>query len=781
MPILSRQSRPGLVLLPPATLSLMLILACGGTQDPSLPPSNSGVAVSANAVLFDPTTGDVPLPNILATATAADPLKAYTPAGGGAAGPRPANTPMTPPEALAYVNLYEMGGTQAVSGLNAPIYLHFAYPVDPATVTPANVKVFQLTPDAAGTEDAPLTFTDISATFTYSYAPGTTDLLLHPNFPLVPGNRYLYVVRNAIKDAASNGTVIPSFYFNALKATTPLTGALAGLEAIRADVVASGHIKLSGYAKVMDDLIAASSTTGISSRDEIALMGRFITTGAGFLVPNPAAPTTRIPMETALRSVAAGLGAGVSNPVVLEGAALSPTWQAITGSATAPAGLGQIVQGNLDSAQLSVDPVVVAANRATPDLSAVTGAYNPAAGVLQPFRDANGVFQGFYHTASKVPFLYFAPASAAPTGGYPLVIFQHGVTSQKEVVASLVPALTAAGFAVVAIDLPLHGALAVPGHTTGDVWGQDFMAVGAPLATRTNIQQGAFNLHRLELTVALGGFGSIPGIKAPARTGMRFVGHSLGSIVGAAYLAGNATLSSTGYPYTQASLSADMKGFLSVPGARTAYIIANSPAFSPAIISGLAAKGIAANSPDFHRFFLVTQSIVDPVDPASLASPLAIGLRSRFSGRVVIQEAVGDQVIGNAYTRYFGNAIGGREVLGALGSTVAPGFKQLGYIYGNAPRVPAQFLYTLNGGLSPKVDFAALPTATSGPVEGYFQFDQTGVGHSFLLDPKNPVIGLGQSQLVHFLLQGLVVDPTATAGMVVQASEVQGLDFLSAN
>ena len=63
----------------------------------------------------------MPLPNVLATATAADPLVG-----------RAANTPLTPPQALAYVNLHEVGGTNAVSGINSPIYLQFAGPWWPA-------------------------------------------------------------------------------------------------------------------------------------------------------------------------------------------------------------------------------------------------------------------------------------------------------------------------------------------------------------------------------------------------------------------------------------------------------------------------------------------------------------------------------------------------------------------------------------------------------------------------------------------------------------------------
>ena len=339
--------------------------------------------------------------------------------------------------------------------------------------------------------------------------------------------------------------------------------------------------------------------------------------------------------------------------------------------------MGTVILGTINSGNLSIDPVVAAANAATMDLSAVTGAYNPAAGVVQPFRTA-GNLTGYYHTTRTVPFIYMAPTAAAPSGGYPLVIFQHGITSQKESIVAVAQSLTAIGRAVVAIDMPLHGALAVPTHTTGTAWGQDFMAVGAPLATRSNIQQGAFNLNRLELTARAHGFDGL-GAASPSVTDIKFLGHSLGGIVGTYYLAGNTTLAASGLPYTQTTLNTDMKGLLAVPAGNTAYTIQNSGSFGATVDAGLLAVGITKNSPTYHQFFLVTQAVVDPADPASMTTPLAPGLPSRLSNRVMMQESTtttytailgsdglptpsnGDLTISNAYTRYFANALGGRD------------------------------------------------------------------------------------------------------------------------
>ncbi|MDD2897269.1 MAG: hypothetical protein PHI31_01015 [Desulfuromonadaceae bacterium] len=747
-------------------LYLCFILAAGcSNSDPSGTnnPSNS----TGNAAVFNPLTGDVPLPNVLATAMAKNPLTNTLSAGDPVV--RAASSPMTPPEALSYINYYEVNSTSAVSGVNAPIYIRFGSPVDVATVTAANIKVFQLAADTSSTsatENNPLGFKDISGMFTFKYSAGSTDLFLFPNFPMSPATRYLYVVSNRVKDAATGNPVTSSPYFDILKSTFPLVGAFAALEPIRANAMNGTDIKLSGYAKVMDDLIAASATTTITSRDNIALMGRFITTGAGFVSKD--AIGTMIPVESALRAFAAGaaLGGltGKTWTNAVNGAATIPAaayWTAVTGSTTTlPASLANVVTGTVNSAQLSMDPVAVRANAAAAggDLSGVSGAYHHAAGVLQAFRDSSGNLTSYYHTPLSVPFVLMIPA--APNGK--VIIFQHGITGRKEQVVAVTGALTAAGYTVAAIDLPLHGDLAV--HPTDSEWGQDFMAVGAPLATRTNIQQGAFNLNRLELTMRTGGFAAQGIIPSPT-VDIKYVSLSLGSIVGSYYLAGNTTMSTSGYPYTQTTLNSDMKGFFSVPGGRLAYLMQNSPAFSPTINAGLAAVGITAGTPTYNSFFQVTQSVVDTADPATMTTPILPDLPSRLSGRIAIQEAVGDQVIPNENTRYLGNALGGREVLGSAANSVAPGFKQLGYLGTATPRIPSSFMYTLASGLVPKVGFAAANSSGSAtPAEGYFQFDQSGIGHGFLLDNTTPAnTALAQSQMVQFLLYGGIVDPTSSS------------------
>ncbi len=819
-------------------LPLALALGCGGGGDSEAPVPVTSSTPSANTALFDPAHSVVPLPNILATAAAVDPISTawFNPqTGATVAGPRPYGVPMQPSEALAYVAYREVGGpnygypdttysTHAVSGLNAPIYIAFGGAVDPTTITPSTVKVFQVLPDANNlTENTALGFQDVSGLFNYTSSTACPDaglqsnntaLLLFPRVPLTPGARYLYVVTNGVKDAATGGAISATPYFEALKSTVPLTGALAALEPIRANTTSSGAILLSGYAKVMDDLIAnaaadtttkaGAGATGIASRAVISLMGRFITTGAGGIRALASDATTLKPVDAMLRAFAAGqFGAAKAwtNSITISAVMPAATYYGMLPAplSSAPTShLATVVLGTFHSADLQIDPALaVPANLAGVDATTLTGGSTTAQGPTNPYSFSTGITQavrssgqlvGFYNTDRVIPFVYFIPAGGAAT--YPTVIFQHGITSQKEAAAAAADTIALSGKATIAIDLPMHGALASPANTIqpGDSaatiaqkqanWGSDFMSLTSLLTTRTNIQQAALNLHRLEILMRTGtpfgtafatySGGAITGYPTPGATGnITFVGQSLGSIVGAYYLAGNTTLDPTaGHPpYTPTSLQTDMKGFLSVPGSTLAYLLKDSPAFGPTVNAGLSAASggtVVPGTTAYTQFFLVAQTITDPVDPATMTLPLAAGLLSRFTYRLAMQEAVGDQVIPNYTTRYLGNALGGRSL---FGGDLDPFFSQL--LYNGATTPVAPFMLGTTPTSVKATAAAYLPTATM-PQEGYFQFNQAGIDHGFLLDNSTPAnTAAAQKQLLFFLGgpggagTSIVVDPYA--------------------
>ncbi len=777
--------------------SLLALLACSGGGDSKAPTivTGGGTMPGSNAVVFDPTTGNVPLPNILVTASVTG--ITYSATSTPAAGMLNITPgyPLTPDKALAFVNLKEMGNTHAVSGLNAPIYISFPAAVDTTTVNSSNIKVFQLSPDTAGTENAALGFTDISSLFTYStmnLVPSGVGVYVSPKLPLIPGTRYLYVVTNRVKDAAGNA-VVGSPYFEALKGTTTLAGSFAALEPVRANVTSGANILLSGYAKVMDDLITASATTTVTKRADIAVMGRFITTGAGYTLPDPvAAPTVRAPVETALWAWANNAAVpplamdfgptsesrqwinGTSAFTVLASEAAVPGSVAAAytsvGLGSAPSSaIGLIATGTIESANLQIDPYGANANPSIHgNLTGLSGVlYNPGtsvqpgSGVTQAARNATGKLRGFYHTTRTLPYIILAPKTAPAGGTYPVAIFLHGIGGQKENVLGLANTLCSVGYAVIAVDQARHGEIA-DGRTAPE-WASNFFMLPSILTARTNVQTSAFNLWRLERTLKQPSSLDPTSIQAAmiaagkplsAAGATQYVGQSLGSITGAYFLAGNS--SQTG--------GSNMKGLLSVPGSRLAFILKDSPSFGPTINAGLLAAGVPTNSNAFYQFFALAQAVADPIDPATMGTPLPGSPTSRLAGRLLVQEAVGDTVIPNANGQYFVNAIAGRQ--GQLGVDVSTAFTQVLRAGQTAAAVPYVYGATLATFKTPVA--AATAAGTGNPTQGVMQYGTTAApaGHGLLLsDTVTPAnVAAAQRQMALWVGAGVVADGAATNG-----------------
>ena len=296
--------------------------------------------------------------------------------------------------------------------------------------------------------------------------------------------------------------------------------------------------------------------------------------------------------------------------------------------------------------------------------------------------------------------------------GYPVVIYVHGITSDRASVLSLAHTLSSRCVATVAIDLPLHGiaanspfvnALNVERNGVGALYGTNtprerhFNVAGAggapapmnftaPTAndgsgaqfvnlavfsnTRDNLRQGVVDLLNLNASLdnvntAVKTFRTV-GIDT---TKVYVVGMSLGGIVSTNFvtanqlaLAGEAQLSAASQVAIPPVLKPIRGMVLSASGTQVSQIMINSPTFGPTINAGLAAAGVNQGTSNYERFVYAIQSMVESGDPVSFSQTLG-NLPDAVKVPLLLQQVRNDQVILNSIA----NApMGGTEAMARL-------------------------------------------------------------------------------------------------------------------
>lgn len=311
-------------------------------------------------------------------------------------------------------------------------------------------------------------------------------------------------------------------------------------------------------------------------------------------------------------------------------------------------------------------PYYLGAPSATDPLAPLHDFWHAAAGAYVPPFNAAGLdptstlvtFANPFPVAAStqlIPVLLTVPnansGKTRPQEGWPVVIFQHGITRNRTDMFAIAATLAGQGFAVIAIDAPLHGLtdktnpfyigntpfaalgaqertfnLDLENNTTGapgpdgqiDPSGSYFINLQDLLTSRDNLRQA--NSDLMELTRA------IPGISLDGKTtafdgsSIEFVGQSLGSIIGTAFLAME--------PHVTV-------GVLNVPGGGVAGLLAASPTFGPIINAGLAQAGLTPGTPDYDAFLGAAQTVVDSGDSINFAFATA-------GKSILAQEVVGD-------------------------------------------------------------------------------------------------------------------------------------------
>lgn len=210
-----------------------------------------------------------------------------------------------------------------------------------------------------------------------------------------------------------------------------------------------------------------------------------------------------------------------------------------------------------------------------------------------------------------------------PANGWPVVMFQHGITGDKTNFLPIAGTMALTGHAVVAIDHPLHGdrgfeienaegeVVRVINASSGKGGAPtDYLNLSSLLTARDNLRQSAADL--LGLRVGLNfSTAAMSGMINPAE--VKFVGHSLGAIAGTNFVAvANTPLQGDLAP-AQAYFNVQQAA-LGMPGGGIAPFLLASESFGPVIGGQIAFQAFPA-----FQEYAVQEAISSGINPQSPA------------------------------------------------------------------------------------------------------------------------------------------------------------------
>src|SRR5688572_16582808 len=489
----------------------------GGSSDNPQPIEFTPAPAPAGTgfvALYAPPVDVVPYPNDI-----------YNPTGTKLAVPVKVTSPL-----VAALNTLDGFSTTAV--ISAP----FNAPLDPASLIPWNPLTMGPTAAAASivvlnaTAGTPLIpGTDYAVRISAAAGSGNALLEIVPLKPLSPRTRYAFIVTNRVRSTA---------------------GVAAG-----ADVV---------FGAVRDaHLQGATSIPGQPALTPLfAAIGPLINAAGALGIPGPNVVVAWSMQTQSIADVLDAVDATqTARPAVL----------GTNGMTTAQLGLGLPGFATIYSGYIDVpyygDPANPLTSVWVNSSQLPPSAQNPTPIVRVPNK--------------RIPLLATLPNAQSeqtqPAAGWPVVIFQHGITLNRTIMLAIADAFARAGFAVVAIDLPLHGVtdtaspfyqapnerhfnmdnvgavgVFAPDGQIDNGW--QILNVGNPLNARDHIRQAVADTIALKRTLPTLDF---PNVQNPDIDGSRihFVGSSLGSIISGVFLGFDtelktATLQSPAGPWT---------------------------------------------------------------------------------------------------------------------------------------------------------------------------------------------------------------------------------------
>jgi pimeloyl-ACP methyl ester carboxylesterase len=620
-----------------ASLAVALVLgACSGghgtvgATDTTVGNGNPmGAAVvtpqAPTAALFQPLQGILPYPTDLYFAGSTD----------GTLNIQPENALM--PNQAA-INALDGFSTTAV------IRARFGGALNPASFTAQSVIVLQVTIDNA-TKATTGVVQELAYGIDYTTgvgpesSVGNTILEIRPTHPLVPStgatnNGYLVLLTKAITDINGNAATADTDYAN-IEAALPTCAAIT-------DTSLHGICQLTG--------------AHLQIAQKIGL--------------NPADVVLSFSFST--ESIADTLG------VIEQTATAQPLKVHSTGLTTAQANPRLSGHATIYVGTLSIPYYLSRTEPLTAYWQGNPSPLDPSSRFLTRFNPVPVPTQTLQiPVLVTVPNANSAAGAAKPSGGWPVLIFEHGITRNRTDMLAVADSFADSGFVVVAVDLPLHGLtdptsplyaagtnplyaglslpasgsiertfdLDVVNNTTGapgpdgqiDSSGTSFINLTSVLTTRDNLREGAADLITLTRSLANMSLGSDPAGDINAAS-IHFLGHSLGAIVGGVYLG-------------VASKTEVSTATLAMPGGGLTPLLIDSPTFGPQVVAGLEAQGLLQGTTLFEQFLRDAQTAIDAGDPLNYIAAAAASHPIHMLEIVGSDSSPPDQVVPNSATQ----------------------------------------------------------------------------------------------------------------------------------
>jgi pimeloyl-ACP methyl ester carboxylesterase len=321
------------------------------------------------------------------------------------------------------------------------------------------------------------------------------------------------------------------------------------------------------------------------------------------------------------------------------------------------------------------------------------------------------------HEVQDIAFTMTMPRNLPAGAAVPVVIFGHAIMTERRMVLAIGDALAQRGFAAIAIDLPMHGTrtycwsegpLSVPNPSTGQLtpltqpcatgascsddgrcvdatgatqpfnaWpildmpmasGAAFLEIEKIANTRDHFIQSEIDLSALLRSLREGDWQTAIGHPIDT-TEIDYAGQSLGGVLGGTFVALHPEIGTA---------------VLNVPGGDTVDMFKNSPFFGGQVSAFFTREGVDPESYDGHRFLNVARWFMDTADPASFARRLTLDRDD------LLQMATLDAIIPNDYTKTLETLSGAprRDYVAEHAFLVIPIEPE----YGRGTREMAQFL-----------------------------------------------------------------------------------------